>query len=134
MDKAQIILSLISGLIGSIIGGGIAVIGAIVAVKRTEYYRLVGQLKSSLREVYFKLSNDSGHPVNYVENVTIDTLFNDLIVISPFWKRKKIQSKWEGYRYDPKIKGSIPIEYTQKNPNDIRKLMQGRLNNIISVL
>jgi len=134
MEKAQIILSLISGLIGSVIGGGIAVIGALAAVRRTEYFRLAGKLKLSLHYIYNKISDDSGHPVKHAENVNIDTLLNDVLAMSPFWKRKHIKSKWEEYRYDKKMKGSLPAEYTKNNPNEVRKLMLQRLNSLITVL
>jgi hypothetical protein len=130
----QIILSLISGLIGSFIGGGIAVFGALVAVKRTEFYRLAGQLKTALRAVDSKLSDDTGHPVSLVENVSIDHLLSDVIAISPIRIRKTLQAKWREYRYDAKIDGIFPTEYTQKGPADVRKLMRQRLHNVISLL
>lgn len=130
----QITLSLISGLIGSFIGGSLAIYGALVAVKRTEFYRLAEQLKTALRAVDAKLSDDTGHPVSLVENICIDNLVSDVIAVSPIKKRKALQSKWREYRYDAKIGGIFPTEYAQKGTADVRKLMRQRLHNVISIL
>ena len=130
----QITLSLISGLIGSFIGGSLAMYGALVAVKRTEFYRLAEQLKTALRAVDAKLSDDTGHPVSLVGNICIDNLVSDVIAVSPIRKRKSLQTKWREYRYDAKISGIFPTEYAQKGPADVRKLMRQRLHNLISIL
>ena len=130
----NIILSLVSGLIGSIIGASIGIYGALCAVRRAEFYRLRIPLKDALRDVNAKLSDDTGHPAVIIENDITDNLFLDVIAVTPCRIRKTLQEKWNKYRYDEKTDGVIPIEYTKKGTVDAKKLIKERLHNIISLL
>lgn len=134
MTETQIIIAFGSALIGSIVGGLIAIYAAIKAVDRTEYYRLRTDLKTAFQNIILNLSKTQGHPATLVENSSVDTLVSDVLRIMPCRKRNGFNRDWKEYRYDKKIPNITPSEYTQKSPDNARKLITDRLHNLISKL
>ena len=130
----EIIIALASGLMGSLVGGLIAIYGGIIVVQRTEYYRLRAILKIEFQNIIESLSKSGTYPANLVENSRIDGLVDDIVPIMPFWKRRGFTCDWEEYRHDKKIKihNMAPVEYTQKSPSEARKIITERLHNLIS--
>ena len=122
-------------LISGIIGGLIAIYAALISIKRQEFYRLRGLFKTALFDNIAKIKEESGHPARIVmDNPIVDNLAISVIAICPIWKRKKLQSKWNEYRYDKNIQEMIPNEYTSKGVYNSKKLIEERLHNLISLL
>ena len=134
MTETQIIIAFGSALIGSIVGGLIAIYAAIKAVDRTEYYRVRTVLKTAFQNIILNLPKTQEHPATLVENSSVDTLLSDVLRIMPCRKRNGFKRDWEEYRYDKKIPNITPTEYIQNSPDYARKLITDRLHNLISKL
>lgn len=87
MTETQIIIAFGSALIGSVVGGLIAIYAAIKAVDRTEYYRLRTDLKTAFQNIILNMSKTQEHPATLVENSSVDTLVSDVLRIMPCRKR-----------------------------------------------
>jgi hypothetical protein len=126
----EIIIALASGLLGSLIGGLIAIYGGIVAVRRTEYYRQRILFKKTLQNTILKVGKHN-FPWVLVEDDVTDDLIRDILQVMPRHKRIGFEQKWKEYRYDKTIHDTVPSEYEQST--DIgRKLITERLQNLIS--
>jgi hypothetical protein len=134
MTETQIIIAFGSALIGSIVGGLIAIYAAIKAVDRTEYYRLRTVLKTAFQNIILNLSKTQEHPDTLVENINVDTLVSDVLRIMPCRKRDGFNRDWEEYRHDKEITNMTPREYTEKSPDYARKLITERLHKLTSKL
>jgi hypothetical protein len=131
----EIIIALASGLIGSIIGGLIAIYAGILTVRRTEYYRLATLLKTIFRGNILELNKITGHPVQFIEDIKTDALVEDIKSVIPWSKGKRFVAYWNEYRYD-KQNGEpwFPSEYTQLGTVEAKKLIRSRLINLINSL
>ena len=103
----EIIIALASGLLGSIIGGLIAIYGGIVAVRRTEYYRLRPLVKKTLENTISKVGQHNFPWVLVRDDVT-DDLIRDILQVMPRLKRIQFEQKWKEYRYDKTIYDTVP--------------------------
>lgn len=132
----SMILALISGIIGSFIGGVIAACGSVYAVKLMEEYRRSERLKNLLRDLLRSLEvGKFAHPSGAIENNEIDNAVADLIAFLPLRIRGQFKEEWEKYRYEPKGKMfTIPLEYTELSTDEVKKIISCRLNYIISLL
>ena len=127
---SDIIIALASGLLGSLIGGGTAIYGGIVAVRRTEYYRLRYPVKKTLRNTISQVGQHN-FPWVLVRDDATDDLIGDILHVMPRKNRIGFEKKWEEYRYDKTIQDTVPSEYEQST--DIgRKLITERLHSLIS--
>jgi len=132
MPDRDIILALASGLIGSLIGGLIAIKSAMQSVARMECLCRSARLKNLLREVIVKLDTVP-HPCVVTESREIDNAVADLIAVMPFFSRYRYLRAWNKYRYEPN-KNYIPFEYTKKKSHEVKKLIIWRLNHLINLL
>ena len=136
MTDFQMFISLGATLLSGAIGGLLAIWAALVSVKRSEFYRLRGQLKAALFDVEAKISaKHSGHPAKFViENLPVDSLAIATIAVSPRHIKKNLQTKWDHYRYgENKESGIIPHEYA-KPPEPAKRVIIERLHEVISNL
>jgi hypothetical protein len=129
------IINFSSALLGSIIGGLIAIYAALLAVRRNEYYRLSALLKAAFRDTILQLDKITGHPISIVQNKGTDALVANVKPVIPSCKRKTFDYRWKEYRYD-KQSGEPwpPSEYAKLSPVEAKKLIQSRLHNLISLL
>ena len=135
MTATEIIITSGATLVSGIIGGLIAIKAALMSVNRNEYYRIRELFKTALLEVCAKLSEDRGHPASLVsDNPVVDNLAISTIAISPCNIKKDLQEKWNKYRYDDKIEGMFPTEYTQKGPSTSKKIIEERIHDLIVLL
>lgn len=134
--SSEIVVGLTSGFIGSVLGGAIAAYGAILSVRNTEKFRRTEKLKSLLF-ANFDLLQKCAHPSDIVENESIDNAIIDLIPFLPYWKRKNFCKTWGVYRYEQKRHANtrtIPLEYTEKNTTEVKKVIESRLHDILALL
>jgi hypothetical protein len=135
MDK--ILIGLASGLIGSIIGGLIAVIGAILSVRKLEEFRRSERLRNLLRTALSKVEH-TNNILTVINSLIMDAEIDNAvfdyigIIISPI-RRNRFRCAWDKYRYDPKHYPNMPFEYS-KNPDSTKDLIKQRLHNLISLL
>ena len=131
----NIIIALISGLIGSLTGGLIAYIGSIQSVKRIEMYRRTGILLILLRTAIYKLHNTVGHPVEVVDNKEIDNAVNELIPFIPIQLKNIFISEWTSYRYDNKLNiKTEPLIYTETSIIKARYIIADKLETLVKCL
>jgi hypothetical protein len=125
----------ISALFGAIVGGLIAVWAAILAVRRTEYYRLCGHLKLALRNCLSRLESGVRHPAIVVEDSTVDDLVADLMPTFPVLRCRAFNKAWREYRYDKSHNElSVPSEYTTMGNLNAKQLIEFRIHGILSLL
>jgi hypothetical protein len=132
MSNCEIIIALSSGLIGSLLGGGIAAWGTLRSVRKSEFYRLRSQFNTALLSIDAKLSRDGVKLDDLIEDIAVDSLAISTIAISPDRIKGDLQAKWNKYRYDEKIPG-FPSEYGGGRDN-VKKLIKERLHDVISSL
>ena len=110
--------------------------GRILFLRRTEYYRLRTLLQTAFKDVIQNLAKIERHPAAFVQDNQIDTLVSDILRVMPCWRCYGFKRAWKEYRYDKNIKihDMEPVEYTQKSPNEARKLITERIHNLISKL
>ena len=125
----EIIIALASGLLGSLIGGLIAIYGGIMVVRRTEYYRLRLLLKNTLQNTILKVGQHNFPWVLIPDDVT-DDLVRDILQVMPCSKRIVFEQKWKEFRYDKNIHNTVPNEYEQSTEIG-RKLITERLHNLL---
>jgi hypothetical protein len=127
------IIALASALLGSLIGGGLAIYGGIVAVRRTEYYRLRPRIKRVLKYTISKVGQHNFPWVLVRDDVT-DDLVSDIIRVMPYCKRRGFEKEWQEYRYDKSGDGTVPDEYEKLGSVSGRRLIIERLQNLISMI
>jgi hypothetical protein len=125
-------VALFSGMIGSIIGGGIAVFGSYLAVRHMEYLRQSDRLKRLLRDLLAQLGS-IGHPANLLINVEVDNAVSDIVPYFSAYSRRAFNNAWRQYRYD-KDGDDIPSEYAKKGPKQAQEFMTQRLEKLIYLL
>lgn len=137
--ESPMVLSLISGLAGSLIGGAIAAFGAIKAVTYMEYIRRSEILKVMLRELFVRI--DTGK-IPYAGSAIYDSPSLDAAVtdIIPYLhvkcKKRVFTDAWNTYRWN-EDKSDKPKEYSISGTDDVKivnKLIKERLSHLISIL
>jgi hypothetical protein len=131
----NMLIALVSGLIGSLIGGCIAAFGSILAIKRIEMYRRISNLIKLLRNVLVMLDKGVPHPAGVVENDDVDNAVIDLMPFIPMQLRNEFDEVWSTYRYEKNINlKTSPFEYTELSTVASKKLISERLNYLIKML
>lgn len=132
-----IILSLISGLVGSLLGAFIT----LDAVRRTEYFRLVAVFKRALREIEADLNSAGGHPASKLDSrmKELNPIYDDVIRLATWWRQGRIREAWEHLTCDNVAKDKLnmnttPAEYTKAGTVEGKKLICERIHRLISVL
>jgi hypothetical protein len=103
----EIIIALASGLLGSFIGGLIAIYGGIMVVRRTEYYRLRSRTKKILGYTISKVGQHN-RPWVLVRDDATDDMIRDILLVMPCLTRIRFKKKWKEYRYDKKMQETVP--------------------------
>ena len=127
------IIALTSALLGSLIGGALAIYGGIVAVQRNEYYRLRYLVKRIFRDTISQVGQHN-FPWILVRNDTTDDLVEDILRVMPCKNRIGFKQKWNEYRYDKNGDGTVPDEYEKLGSISGRRLIIERLQNLISLI
>ena len=123
---SNIIIALVSGLIGSIIGSIISIYGSIIIIRRTEYCKLRPRIKRVLKNTISKVEQHN-FPWILVKNDTTDDIVIDILQVMPYCKRIGFKKKWEEYRHDKSGDGTVPDEYEKLGSISGRRLIIERL-------
>jgi len=119
----EIIIALASGLLGSLIGGLIAIYGGIMVVRRTEYYRLRLLLKNTLQNTILKVGQHNFPWVLIPDDVT-DDLVRDILQVMLCHVQNALYSSKNGKNFATiKI---YTIQY-QTNMSNLPKLAENLL-------
>lgn len=123
---SDIIIPLASALLGSLIGGGLAIYGGIIAVRRNEYYRLRPRIKRVLNHTISKVGQHN-FPWILVQDDATNDLVSDILQLMSCCKRIRFKQKWDEYR-------DGTHEYEKSGSISGRRLITERLQNLISMI
>ncbi len=137
----SVMTNLLSGLIGSVVGGVITGLFAIQSVRRTEYYRLLPGLKRVLRETEAELAGSKGtYPLNILDPklAALKIVMDDVIPFAGALRRRQIIKAWQNLAYESgstyKDPSGFPSEYTRKGTIEARELMLERIRHLLARL
>lgn len=128
----QTAIALGSGLLICIVGALIAIYGRIMAVHRTEYYRLRSLVKGGLESVVSKVAQHN-HPWLLLEDPSLNGPIDDILRVMPLHKRIGFRRQWKKCRHDKETYDLTPREY-QKSTLAGRRLITERLHKLMSKL
>ena len=74
------------------------------------------------------------HPAALVDNREIDCAIADTLGFMSACKRRSFRKAWECYRHDKEHEAFPPTDYTKISPVNAGKLMQDRLEAVLSIL